>query len=141
MLRSLPSIHTCCCLHLLLLLAFSCSLGEADGGALDAGQSQRELLLQALKTGILSSLGLDREPDRPSEKPSDPELKRMFWLYREKLRELSGNYSTQSMTEYQDSSSPPRRMSTVLYPATGESNNYCVVKEIDADLVLLITQP
>lgn len=76
--------------------------------------SQRVLLLEAVKMGILSSLGMDKEP-RPAQKASEEELREMYQLYREKMREMSGN-STQAMKETQEST-----MSTVLFP--GEENS------------------
>ncbi|KAG8014057.1 Growth/differentiation factor 15 [Nibea albiflora] len=119
MLRSLTLHQPVSCALLLLLISFSSS-GEsrphvARRGALDVDRmdSQRVLLLEAVKTGILSSLGIDREP-RPTQKASEEELRKMYQLYREKLREMGGNYS-QTMTETWQSSK-----STVLFPATVE---------------------
>nr|XP_019961971.1 PREDICTED: inhibin beta C chain-like [Paralichthys olivaceus] len=104
---------------LLLLLSLS-SPGEsrphmAHRGApdMDRTDSQRALLLEAVKTGILSSLGMDREP-RATQKASGPELREMFHLYREKLREMRGN-SSQPMSETWQST-----ISTVLFPSTVE---------------------
>ncbi|XP_008284584.1 growth/differentiation factor 15 [Stegastes partitus] len=71
--------------------------------------SRRVLLLEAVKSGILSSLGLDREP-RPTRKASELELAKMYQLYREKLREMRGN-SSQPAEEAWTSS-----VSTVLFP-------------------------
>lgn len=119
MLRSL-TLHQPVSFTLLLLLISFSSSGEsrphvAHKGALDVDRmdSQRVLLLEAVKTGILSSLGIDREP-RPTQKASEEELRKMYKLYREKLREMRGNHS-QTMTETWQSSK-----STVLFPATGE---------------------
>ncbi|KAM4605300.1 uncharacterized protein gdf15 [Polymixia lowei] len=117
MLKILPlhSVLTC----IPLLLSFS-SLGESGPHVVRDGapevwrdDSQRVLLLEAVKTGILSSLGMDREP-RPTEKASDRDLRKMYQLYREKLRDLRGN-SSQSMWESRHSI---KRMSTVLFPVT-----------------------
>ncbi|KAM3866005.1 protein DVR-1 [Diretmus argenteus] len=112
MLRShiLHSLFPC----MLLLLSLS-SPAEARPHAAPDEDGQRVLLLEAVKTGILSSLGMDREP-RPTEKASDQDLRKMYQLYREKLRELRGN-SSRPMRESQRST---RRMSTVLFPATVE---------------------
>lgn len=54
--------------------------------------SQTGLLLEAVKMGILSSLGMDREP-RLSQKATVQELRKMHQLYKEKLREMQGNSS------------------------------------------------
>ncbi|XP_037642302.1 inhibin beta C chain [Sebastes umbrosus] len=113
MLRSLLSCT-------LLLLASLCGSGEswphvAHGGTpdVDGRDSQRVLLLEAVKTGILGSLGMDREP-RPTRRASEEEMTKMYQLYREKLREMRGN-SSQPMRETWQST-----MSTVLFPTTVE---------------------
>ncbi|XP_044076177.1 growth/differentiation factor 8 [Siniperca chuatsi] len=115
MVRSLTLISC----TLLLLVSFSSS-GEsrphmAHEGTPDVDRmdSQRVLLLEAVKTGILSSLGMDKGP-RPTQKASEEELRAMYKLYREKLREMRGN-SSQTMRETWQST-----MSTVLFPATVE---------------------
>ncbi|XP_076601835.1 transforming growth factor beta-1 proprotein [Chaetodon auriga] len=102
----------------LLLLVSLSSSGEsrphvAHEGAPDVWRtdSQRVLLLEAVKTGILSSLGIDKEP-KPTKKASEEELRKMYQLYREKLREMRGN-SSQTLRETRQST-----MSTVLFPAT-----------------------
>ncbi|XP_071373491.1 inhibin beta C chain [Centroberyx affinis] len=110
-------------LHFLLSTLLLISLcGPAEGRPptahedtpdVDGEDSQRLLLLEAVKTGILSSLGMDREP-RPTEKASHQDLRKMYELYREKLRELRGN-SSQPIRESWDST-----MSVVLLPATVE---------------------
>ncbi|CAK6952350.1 growth/differentiation factor 8 [Scomber scombrus] len=110
MLRS----HTFCMMLLISLFSSGESRPHtAQEGAPDAGgtDSQRVLLLEAVKTGILGSLGMDREP-RPAKKASEQELRKMYRLYREKLREIRGN-SSQPMRETWQST-----MSTVLFPAT-----------------------
>ncbi|XP_070775763.1 growth/differentiation factor 15 [Enoplosus armatus] len=111
MLRSLALRRLISC-TLLLLVSFSSS-GEsrphvAQEGApdIDRTDSQRVQLLEAMKMGILSSLGMDREP-RPTQKASEEELRKMHQLYGEKLTEMRSN-SSQVM----------REMSTVLFPAT-----------------------
>ncbi|AWP04292.1 Growth differentiation factor 15 [Scophthalmus maximus] len=101
----------------LLLVSFSGS-GEsrphlAHRGAGARAGSQKALLLEAVKTGILSSLGMDREP-RPTQKATEQDMRKMFQLYTEKLRETRGN-SSQPMSEPRQST-----ISTVLFPATVE---------------------
>ncbi|XP_053294854.1 protein DVR-1 [Pleuronectes platessa] len=112
------ALHRISCTLLLLLLSLS-SPGEsrphvAHRGApdMDRTDSQRALL-EAVKTGILSSLGMDREP-RTTQRASGPEMREMFQLYREKLREMRGN-SSRPMSETWQST-----ISTVLFPATVE---------------------
>ncbi|XP_070701888.1 growth/differentiation factor 15 [Pempheris klunzingeri] len=118
MLRS-RTLHRLISCTLLLLASLSGS-GEsrpqaAHGGTPDADRtdSQRVLVLEAVKTGILSSLGMDREP-MPNQKASEGELRKMYQLYREQLREMRGN-SSQMMGETRQST-----VSTVLFPATVE---------------------
>ncbi|XP_026230530.1 growth/differentiation factor 8 [Anabas testudineus] len=113
MLRS-GTVHQLISCTLLLLVPLS-SLGEsrphvAQDSTADASRmdSQKVLLLEAVKTGILSSLGLDREP-RPAGKVSEQELRKMYQLYQEKLVEMRGN-SSQTFRETWES--------TVLFPAT-----------------------
>lgn len=88
---------------------------------------QRDQLLEAVKTGILSSLGLDKEP-RPAQNASEEELRNMYRRYREKLQEMRGN-SSQMMSE-------TRRYTTVLFPATGEISGgsfiHCHIEMADA---------
>lgn len=118
MLRS-RTLHRLISCTLLLLTSLSSS-GEsrpdvAHGGTpgVDKMDSRRVLVLEAVKTGILSSLGMDREPI-PTQKASEEELRKMYQLYREQLREMRGN-SSRTMGETRRSP-----MSTVLFPATGE---------------------
>uniref|UniRef100_A0A3B5LNB2 TGF-beta family profile domain-containing protein n=2 Tax=Xiphophorus couchianus TaxID=32473 RepID=A0A3B5LNB2_9TELE len=68
------------------------------------------LILEAVKKGILGSLGLDKEP-KPAMKASQRELRKMFKLYREKISEMRRN-SSQSVRETWQSNT-----STVLFPA------------------------
>lgn len=117
MLRS-RALHRLIC-PLLLLISLSSS-GESrphvvHEGTSDADRrdSQRVLLLEAVKAGILRSLGMDREPG-PTQKAMEQELRKMYQLYGEKLREMRGN-SSQVMRETWQST-----ISTVLFPATGE---------------------
>lgn len=67
------------------------------------------LILEAVKKGILGSLGLDKEP-KPAIKASQRELRKMFKLYREKISEMRRN-SSQSVRETWQSNT-----STVLFP-------------------------
>nr|XP_020471613.1 growth/differentiation factor 15 [Monopterus albus] len=115
----LKSVYQLICYTLPLLVFFSSS-GEsrphvAHQGTPDAARtaSQRVLLLEAVKIGILSSLGMDMEP-RPTQKASEQELSRMYQLYRETLREMRGN-SSHLLKETRQST-----MTTVLFPATVE---------------------
>ncbi|XP_056149632.1 growth/differentiation factor 15 [Lampris incognitus] len=113
----LPSLLTC----MPLLFCLSC-LGEgqprwANDGPPGVGKqdSQKVLLLEAVKTGILSSLGMDREPG-PIQKASDQGLTTMHQLYREKLRELRRNSSQSQRKSWR----LPNSMTTVLLQATVE---------------------
>ncbi|XP_034039100.1 inhibin beta C chain-like [Thalassophryne amazonica] len=96
-----------CLLSCTLLLLCLCSPG--------AGQSDRDtdlsLYVEALKMGILDSLGMDAEPE-PTEKVSSRELRKMYHLYWAKLRELGGNHSWPRTEPW----SPTK--STVLFPAS-----------------------
>lgn len=103
----------------LLLLVSTSGEGQprkAREGAPDADglDGQKVLLLEAVKTGILSSLGMDAEP-RPTQKASKKELRKMYQLYRKKIREIRGN-SSQPMGGNLQST-----MSTVLFPGTNEN--------------------
>lgn len=80
---------------------------------MDGTDSQGPPVLQAVKTGILGFLGMDREPAPPAE-ASEEELRGMFRLYEEKLVEMRGNSSRNG------GSSQPGR-SAVILPATGEA--------------------
>lgn len=111
------TLHRLVSCMLLLLLTYSrTGLSHephvAYKGAPDA-DIQRAQLLKAVTMGILSSLGMDEKP-RPTQKASEEELRKMYQLYTEKLREMRGN-SSQVMGE-------TRRytVSTVLFPVTGE---------------------
>ncbi|XP_030016792.1 protein DVR-1 [Sphaeramia orbicularis] len=107
--------------HIVLLLVCLSSSGQsrprvAHKGApdVDFSDSRKVLILEAVKSGILNSLGMERTP-RPAQKASEQELRRMHELYREKLREMSGN-SSQIMRETRRST-----MSTVLFPTAVRS--------------------
>lgn len=63
--------------------------------------------------GILSSLGMDREP-RLEQKAPEQELRRMYQLFRERLGEMKRN-SIQPTRESRQST-----LSTALFPTTGE---------------------
>ncbi|KAM6989579.1 growth/differentiation factor 8 [Tautogolabrus adspersus] len=109
-LHTLPRLLFCT----LMIFVFVTSSGEsrpheAHEGApdVDRKDSQRVMILEAVKTGILGSLGLEREP-RPTHKASEEELRRMYQLYRETLREMKG-HSSNTMRE---------TMYTVLFPST-----------------------
>ncbi|XP_034051986.1 protein DVR-1 [Gymnodraco acuticeps] len=104
----------------LLLLVFLSSSGEshpqtAQEGSPDVRRvdSKRVLLLEAVKSGILCSLGMEREP-RPTQKASEEELRKMYQIYREQIREMRGNSSLPMIGNQQST------MSTVLFPATVE---------------------
>ncbi|XP_077581389.1 inhibin beta C chain [Stigmatopora nigra] len=97
--------RTCTLPSCLLILLAAFSSGERrPPQALDV-DAHRLQLVEALKMGILNSLGMDKEPEI-TRGVSEPELRRMSRLYREKLRELRGNL--------------PRAKSTsmVLFPVT-----------------------
>ncbi|XP_072220619.1 uncharacterized protein gdf15 [Leuresthes tenuis] len=76
---------------------------------MDRMDEQRVLLFDAVKKGILSSLGMDGEP-RPAQKASHRERMKMHQLYKEKLSEMRRN-SSQPVRENWEST-----MSTVLFP-------------------------
>lgn len=63
-------------------------------------------LMEAVKEGILSSLGMEREP-RPVRKASEEELRRMYRSYGEKLREMGVNSSRMMAEAGQHSSVLP----------------------------------
>lgn len=104
----------------LLLLASTSGEGQLHKAHentpdMESMDSQAVLLLEAVKTGILSSLGMDVEP-RLTQKASKKELREMYQLYRRKIREIRGN-SSQPMGENSQST-----MSTVLFPGTDENS-------------------
>ncbi|XP_073347577.1 uncharacterized protein gdf15 [Pagrus major] len=110
MLGSLSLHRLVSCTLLLLVLSSGESRPHKDAPDVDG---QRVLLMEAVKSGILSTLGMDREP-RPTQKASEEELRKMYQLYREKLREMRGNTSQTTEETWQSN------MSTVLFPATVE---------------------
>lgn len=89
-----------------LLLLLRTSTSKESWPPTAGTDSQKALILDAVKTGILRALGLDREP-RPTQKASQRDLREMFELYREQLSEMKRN-SRQTTT------------SAVLLPGTGE---------------------
>lgn len=99
-------------LPLLLLLLLLLSTGDGKPhmapGEEPGVSSEGAQLLEALKTGILSSLGMDEEP-RGAHRASEEELREMYRLYWDKLTEMRGN-----------SSQPVREASSVLSPVTVE---------------------
>uniref|UniRef100_A0A674EE39 Growth/differentiation factor 3-like n=1 Tax=Salmo trutta TaxID=8032 RepID=A0A674EE39_SALTR len=113
--------HGLCFLFSRVVLLFSLCQGEGrprltQEGTPHLGQeeNQRALVLEAVKTGILSSMGMEREA-RPREMASEEELMRMHRLYRETLRQLRRSSSQEGETQHS-----PRRASTVLHPAIVE---------------------
>lgn len=100
------------CVLLLLLSHSRTGLSRGPHASHDM-DNQRAQLLKAVEMGILSSLGMDEKP-RPTRRASEEELRKMYQLYREKLREMRGN-SSQVMSDTRQYS-----MSTVLFPVTGE---------------------
>lgn len=93
-----------------LLLIFSTGDGKPHTAPEEQPDLSRERtqLLEAVKTGILSSLGMDEEP-RVGHRASEEELREMYRLYWDKLTEMRGN-----------SSQAEREASIVLSPVTGE---------------------
>lgn len=90
---------------LLVLLAWP-GEGQPNPAAMDA---QRKELLEAVKAGILSSLGMEQEPS-PAQKASEEELQHAYQSYWEALRAMGGN-SSQTLAEAEQHSS--------VHPGTG----------------------
>lgn len=116
MLRSLePRVDSR--LLLLLLLLLLVSSGESKPHMTHEGasgvDSERIQLLEAVKKGILSSLGMDAEP-RLTQRASEEELRDMYRLYSDTLREMRGN-SSQGVRGTRLNTT-----STVISPVTGE---------------------
>lgn len=104
MLSSLTAYQLAPCL-LLFLLAWP-GEGQPDTPVVD---TPRKELLEAVKAGILSSLGMEQEPS-PAQKASEEELQRMYQSYWETLREMEGN-SNQPLAEAEQRST--------VHPGTG----------------------
>ncbi|KAK2822212.1 hypothetical protein Q5P01_022277 [Channa striata] len=112
MLRShTPQLVPCTLLLLICLSSLGDSQPHNDTPVVDRRDSQKILLLEAMKMEILSLLGVDREPT-PVQKASNQELRKMYELYQEKLREMRRN-STQPIVKNGQST-----ITTVLFPAT-----------------------
>lgn len=94
----------------LLLLLFSTGDGKPHTTPKEEPvvSSEGAQLLEALKTGILSSLGMEEEP-QVAHRASEEELREMYQLYWDKLTEMRGN-----------SSQAVRGASSFLSPVTGE---------------------
>lgn len=92
---------------LLVLLAWP-GEGRPDTPLVDP---QRKELLEAVKAGILSSLGMEQEP-RPAPKASEAELRRVYQSSWDTLRGMGGN-SSQPLAEAE------QRFS--VHPGTGRS--------------------
>lgn len=95
MLASLPAYRLAPCLLLVLLVC--------PAGGQPVVDAQRKALQEAVKAGILSSLGLEQEP-RPPQKASAEELQRVYQSYWDRLREMGGN-SSQALAEAEQRSS------------------------------------
>lgn len=117
MLRSLEPRVDSRLLLLLLLLLLLVSSGESKAHMAHEGapgvDSERIQLLEAVKKGILSSLGMDAEP-RLTQRASEEEMRDMYRLYSDTLREMRGNSSQGVRGTRQNTTS------TVLSPVTGE---------------------
>uniref|UniRef100_A0A3Q3BAC4 Growth/differentiation factor 15 n=1 Tax=Kryptolebias marmoratus TaxID=37003 RepID=A0A3Q3BAC4_KRYMA len=118
MLTSHTPLRLISCSLLLLLLTSTSKEGQppmTHGGSSETARmnSQEVLILDAVKTGILSFLGLDIEP-RPTQKASERELRKMFQLYREQMSQMRRN-SSQSMRKTWQTT-----MSAVFFPGTVE---------------------
>ncbi|KAJ8374740.1 hypothetical protein SKAU_G00053200 [Synaphobranchus kaupii] len=92
-----------CLLCCLLLL--SCFFGTV-GGRPHLSQGERSLWLEAVKRGILESLGMDGPPVSHVG-PQQEELRRMYLLYQREIQELRRNHSRVVRIQH----------STVLLPA------------------------
>ncbi|XP_037537440.1 inhibin beta C chain [Nematolebias whitei] len=107
---------------LLLLLLTSGSTSKESWSPTAGTDSQKVLILDAVKTGILRSLGLDREP-WPTPKASQQELKKMLQLYREQISEMKRNASRQVRMARQTSTTavlfPVKPVLWRVYPRPG----------------------
>lgn len=108
MLRLLPAYQLAPCMLLVLLAWPREGRPEVAPQSAPVADTQRSELLEVVKAGILSSLGMEREP-RPARKASEEELRRMYQSYWEKLREMGGNSSRMMVEADQHSSLHPGR--------------------------------
>ncbi|KAM8838385.1 bone morphogenetic protein 4 [Synchiropus picturatus] len=107
MLERRPKLSSCLLVMIFLFSSAKSRPHDVDDGGSSVGQ--RDLLLAAVKAGILNSLGMDKEP-RPTQKASEGELQRMYQLYRATLRGMRANSSQPSRE--------PSATSTVLFPTS-----------------------
>ncbi|KAG7487879.1 hypothetical protein MATL_G00028230 [Megalops atlanticus] len=96
----------------LLCLLLSCFFGRG-GCRPHLGQGERTLWLEAVKKGILESLGMDGPPVS-WEEPEPEQVKRMHLLYLKKLQDLHWNSSQNEENQLF------KRASTVLLSAQAE---------------------
>ncbi|XP_036375280.1 inhibin beta B chain-like [Megalops cyprinoides] len=96
----------------LLCLLVSCFFGQG-GCRPHLGQGERTLWLEAVKKGILESLGMDGPPVS-WEEPEPEQVKRMHLLYLKKLQDLHWNSSQNEENQHF------KRASTVLLSAQAE---------------------
>ncbi|XP_028988519.1 bone morphogenetic protein 2-A [Betta splendens] len=125
-------------LVLLLLLSLSRvgqSRPRAPGGD---GPGRRAQLLEALRAGILSSLGVDREP-RPNRAAPDQDLERMYQLYRDALREARGNASRRAGETWQFAVLHPATVELLHPHSAGRRQWYRAVFHKNADLLSELT--
>ncbi|KAJ8277446.1 hypothetical protein GJAV_G00075230 [Gymnothorax javanicus] len=101
-------------MHLLCYtLLLSCYFSRV-GGRPHWSPVERSLWLEAVKKGILDSLGMDGPPVYHME-PQEEDLRGMYLLYERKLQELRQNHSWAEETQQS-----VRRTSTILLPAQVE---------------------
>lgn len=104
--RSPSTIQLSPCLLLVLLAWPAGGRPDARSWSAPVADARRAKLLEAVKEGILSSLGMEREP-RPARKASEEELHSAYQSYWEKLREMGENSSRVMVEEEQHSSIHP----------------------------------
>ncbi|XP_035269634.1 inhibin beta B chain [Anguilla anguilla] len=93
------------------VLLLACCFSRVAGRP-HLSQGERSLWLEAVKKGILESLGMDGPP-ASHVKPRQEELRRMYFLYERELQELHRNHSQAAGTQRPT----VNRASTVLLPA------------------------